>query len=262
MNSIVSIITITYNDLNGLINTSKSILPLPNNCEWIIIDGNSSDGTKKFLETLPVKDNIKYVSEKDNGIYDAMNKGILLAKGKYLSFMNSGDAYVRETFLDVVNKLTDDVDIVMYDCKTISQDGKDGYSRAFPKDIDEIRNWACIQHQSTLIKKDVFDKLGLYSLNYKYLSDYEHSVKAYLDDSITFRFDSSKKLAIFLLDGVSTNPNTSLIIANEYKKIQLRYFGKYNKKLFITNYVKYFIGFLPFKVFIIKILKRTFLTKR
>lgn len=258
----LSIITITYNDLKGLKQTANSILPLPNNCEWIIIDGNSKDGTKEFLNILTNQKNIKYLSESDNGIYDAMNKGIPMAKGLYLNFMNSGDSYVRETFLDVISNITHYADIIMYDCKTISQDGKDGYARAFPKNIDEIKYWACVQHQSTLIKKNVFDKLGLYSMEYKYLSDYEHSVRAYLDNDISFKLDPSKKLANFLLDGVSTNSKTSSLIANEYKKIQLKYFGKYNKRLFITNYIKYFVGFLPFKDLIIRNLKRMFLTKR
>jgi hypothetical protein len=102
----------------------------------------------------------------------------------------------------------------------------------------------------------------LYSMEYKYLSDYEHSVRAYLDKDILFSLNSNVKLSIFLLDGVSTNSKTALIIANEYKDIQLKYFGKYNHKLFITNYIKYIIGKFPIGNFIIFFLKKMVFKKR
>lgn len=258
----LSIITITYNNCTGLQSTSKSILPLPIKCEWIIIDGDSGDGTKDFLESLPKQDNIKYISEKDSGIYDAMNKGIKLSQGKYLNFMNSGDSFNREVFLDIVSKEPQQADMILYDCNVIDENGKEGYTRQFPKSIDEIKNWACVQHQSTLISKVVFDKLGLYSMSYKYLSDYEHSVKAYLNNEISFSLNPTSKLAIFLLDGVSTNPKTTLAIANEYKSIQLKYFKKYNKKLYFSSYLKYAISFLPFNSLVLNMLRKIFFSKR
>lgn len=180
----LSIITITYNNKKGFLKTMDSILPLPDNCEWIIIDGNSSDGTKEVLNTIPKHENIKWISEIDRGIYDAMNKGINFSTGKYLNFMNSGDTYIRNNFIDIIKSKKCEHDIIMYDCQTITDNQEISYVRQFPKSIDEIKNWACVQHQSTLISKKVFDKLGLYSMEYKYLSDYEHSVKAYLDNDI------------------------------------------------------------------------------
>jgi glycosyltransferase involved in cell wall biosynthesis len=258
----LSIITITYNNVKGLKKTAKSILPLPENVEWIIIDGNSSDKTLSFLKKLRVQDRVSFLSEFDKGIYDAMNKGILLSKGKYLNFMNSGDLYIRESFVNLTSAMRNDADIFMYDCQTIAIDGGKGYARRFPDSIDEIKKWACVQHQSTLISKKVFDKLGLYSMEYKYLSDYEHSVRAYLDKDILFNLNPNVKLSLFLLDGVSTNSKTALTIANEYKDIQLKYFGKYNHKLFVTNHMKYIIGKIPIGNFIIFFLKKIFLKKR
>lgn len=258
----LSIITITYNNKDGLICTRDSILPLPDNCEWIIIDANSSDGTKDILEKLPKQNNIKYLSESDNGIYDAMNKGILLTKGKYLNFMNSGDSYIRESFIKIVNEEKCNADIIMYDCKTITPNGEQGYSRQFPNSINELKRWSCVQHQSTFISKNVFNKLGLYSIEYKYLSDYEHSVKTYCDGRFSFSLNPNIKLALFLLNGISTNSSTALEIAYEYKTIQLKYFKTYNKKLYVTNYIKYFIGFLPLSDFIIEFIKKILFQKR
>lgn len=258
----LSVITITYNDIKGLIKTSNSILPLPENCEWIIIDGSSTDGTENFLNSLPKAENIKYISEKDGGIYDAMNKGILLSNGTYINFMNSGDSFIRDAFLKITSEKDNLSDIIMYDCRTVTDNGKGGYARKFPDNIDEIKYWACVQHQSTLISRKVFDRLGLYSLKYKYLSDYEHSVRAYLHKDVSFSLNPDLKLALFLLDGVSTSSKTALKIAYEYKTIQIKYFGKYNHKLFISNYIKYIIGYFPFSDFIIKSLKKLILGKR
>jgi glycosyltransferase involved in cell wall biosynthesis len=259
----LSIITVAYNNKEGLIRTRNSILPLPDNCEWIIIDAASTDGTKeKVLEKLPKQDNIRWISEPDKGIFDGMNKGIDLARGRYLNFMNSGDFYNREFFLEVVASEPNEADIIMYDCYTYNKNKKQGYARQFPNKIDEIKEWACVQHQSTLINKSVFEKLGKYSLEYKYLSDYEHSVKAYFDNNITFKLNPSIKLSYFFQDGVSTNLETVGIVSKEYIQIQKKYFGKFSKKLYFIHLVKSFIVYLPLSNLFMKILKYLFLKKR
>lgn len=235
---------------------------MPDNCEWIIIDGNSQDGTKEFLYKLPKKSNIKFLSELDNGIYDAMNKGILNSSGEYLAFMNSGDSYIRATFLEITKKQYDMSDIMMFDCKTVGTFGKEGHTRQFPYTIEEIKKWACVQHQSTFIRRTCFDILGLYSMEYKYLADYEYFVKAYLSKKVTFSLQPQYKLSLFSLGGVSTHPKTALVIANEYKTIQLNYFGEYNKILYISNCLKYLIGFMPGNKFIIYWLRKIILNKR
>ena len=88
-----SIISINYNHKEGLIRTIKSVLCQNNdNYEYIIIDGGSSDGSVDVIKDNAA--NIAYwVSEKDNGVYHAMNKGVAKAKGDYLIFMNSGDCF-------------------------------------------------------------------------------------------------------------------------------------------------------------------------
>jgi len=259
----LSIITVAYNNKEGLIRTRDSILPLPDNCEWIIIDAASSDGTKEeILEKLPKQKNIKWLSESDKGIFDGMNKGITLSNGKYLNFMNSGDFYNRSVFEDICNTEPNDADVIMYDCITVDIDNNQGYARQFPKSIDELKKWACVQHQSTLLHYKIFNKLGKYNLNYSYLSDYEHSVKAYLDDNISFVLHADIKLAYFLQDGVSTNLKTVSKVSEEYRSIQKKYFGSFSKKLYMTHLVKIFISFLPKSEFIGKILRKIILNKR
>ncbi|MEY2702436.1 MAG: hypothetical protein RLY43_1069, partial [Bacteroidota bacterium] len=91
MNDIISIVTINYNNLNGLINTVNSVFNQSNNnFQYVIIDGNSTDGSKEFLQSL-FHDNIKIISESDSGIYNAFNKGIQNSSGQYILFLNSGD---------------------------------------------------------------------------------------------------------------------------------------------------------------------------
>ena len=101
-----SIITVVRNDLNGILNTYNSLKNQSYaNYEWVVIDGNSSDGTKEFLQNLDCKF-INYISESDNGIYDAMNKGIIICKNMYILFLNAGDIFFDFNVLNIVkNKL-------------------------------------------------------------------------------------------------------------------------------------------------------------
>lgn len=94
-----TIITVCYNNLSGLLRTYKSIKGLDGgDYEWIVIDGGSDDGTKEFLSTVELR-SFKWVSEPDDGIYNAMNKGIKFANGDYCIFMNSGDYFASDNIL-------------------------------------------------------------------------------------------------------------------------------------------------------------------
>jgi putative colanic acid biosynthesis glycosyltransferase len=88
-----SVITVCFKDLVNLKKTYDSVQEqVCQNLEWIVVDGGSSDGTKYWLEQLQY-DKLKWVSEPDKGLYDAMNKGITISSGQYLVFMNSGDLF-------------------------------------------------------------------------------------------------------------------------------------------------------------------------
>jgi putative colanic acid biosynthesis glycosyltransferase len=96
-----SIITVCFNNLDGLKKTYESILDLDIidiEFEWIVVDGLSNDGTVEYLQGLDFS-RLKWISEKDTGIYNAMNKGILLAIGEYCIFMNSGDYFYNKGIL-------------------------------------------------------------------------------------------------------------------------------------------------------------------
>lgn len=99
----VSIITVTYNNLSGLQDTFLSVNKQTfDGYEHIVIDGNSNDGSQKFLREQANNKNFIYLSEKDYGIYNAMNKGIGLATGNWLLFLNAGDKFPTDTTLEAI----------------------------------------------------------------------------------------------------------------------------------------------------------------
>ena len=105
---LISIITVVYNDIENIEETILSVLSQTyDNIEFIVIDGASNDGTVDVIKKYDKK--IDYwISEKDGGIFDAMNKGIKLSKGDYINFMNSGDFF---TSPDLVNEVAKNLDI-------------------------------------------------------------------------------------------------------------------------------------------------------
>ncbi len=117
-----SVITITLNHLRGLQNTHRSLLVQNyTHYEWIVIDGDSNDGTQDYLKNT----HTSWISEQDNGIYNAMNKGIARAKGKYILFMNAGDCFASP---DILEKIKIEIektnpDFIYGDALEISNDG-------------------------------------------------------------------------------------------------------------------------------------------
>jgi glycosyltransferase involved in cell wall biosynthesis len=167
----LSIITINFNNLSGLKKTFKSIIPNQSrDLEYIVIDADSTDGSKDLIQLN--KDQIDcLIIEKDNGIYDAMNKGIRLAKGKYCIFINSGDE-----ILDLKGLLNDIKSGVIFQ-DLIYGDTEIQYTNGFNRvasseSIDELWKGLPCVHQSLMVKT-TFHRNHLFDLNYKFCSDYE-----------------------------------------------------------------------------------------
>ena len=170
----LSIITINYNDKEGLQKTINSIISQNfQDFEWIVIDGGSSDGSKELIEKYQ-SHFVYWCSEPDGGVYNAMNKGIVQAKGDYLNFMNSGDYFVSNRVLEMIFEDDFKVDILygnvvvynkckQYKLKTIHSDHIKG--------IDLISSSIC--HQAAFIKRDLFSKYGLYDETLKLVSDWK-----------------------------------------------------------------------------------------
>src|ERR1700741_2610648 len=119
----LSVITVVFNNLRDIERTMLSVLnqTYPN-IEYIVIDGLSNDGTLDIIRKY--RDRIKLVSEKDNGIYDAMNKGLNMATGDYVLFMNSGDEIYATDTVSKVFATTEDADIYYGETEMINDDGE------------------------------------------------------------------------------------------------------------------------------------------
>lgn len=186
----LSVITINYNNSKGLQKTIESVSnQVYKNFEYIIIDGGSSDGSKEVIEKY--SDKITYwVSEKDNGIYNAMNKGIIKAKGEYCLFLNSGDYFVDEQVLAKIFSQNYTEDIIygnvlkMFSSGKILQDKGPQRSQLTLGDMF----FDTLPHQSVFIKRDLFNKYGLYSEEYKVVSDWALFLRAIGIDNVPVKY--------------------------------------------------------------------------
>lgn len=187
----LSIITINFNNVKGLIATLKSIKQqLFSSYEHIIIDGNSTDGSKEEIFKYS-KENVHltyWVSEKDNGVYNAMNKGIIQSKGEYLLFLNSGDYLEPGTLNQVSQQLTGE-DIIYGDLYFLPAKGeKRLQSFANPPFTASqiISPNFYLPHPASFIKRELFAE-EKYSEHYKIVSDWEFWIKNLLFKNCTIK---------------------------------------------------------------------------
>lgn len=167
-----SIITINYNNKNGLQRTIESVIHQSfRDYEFIVIDGGSTDGSAEVLKEYDAQINY-WVSEPDGGIYQGMNKGIVKATGEYLNFMNSGDCFYSSDILEKVSNYQSDADFIV---------GKDyhyndvihrGHVSIQPPRTTMIHFFvATLDHQSSFIKREMFTN-SLYDESRRLVSDW------------------------------------------------------------------------------------------
>ena len=181
---LVSIITINYNDANGLRKTIESARSQTfTDYEHIIVDGGSSDGSVDVIrEALKDKKYASHVSwwcsEKDGGIYDAMNKGVKRANGKFVFMLNSGDCFSRENVLSLVEDClrANDGCIVF---GAVDYYGKDGYLYTYSTSQNNLLKERNIPHQACFISRNLHEKIGLYDCDYKIFADFDFMIKSY-----------------------------------------------------------------------------------
>jgi glycosyltransferase involved in cell wall biosynthesis len=196
-----SIITINYNNKDGLDSTIKSLInQTSKDFEYIIIDGGSTDGSINVI-----KQNEKFisywVSEKDKGVYNAMNKGIAIAKGDYCIFMNSGDCFHSPNVLTSIADYEEDIICgkVIKGNSTIPS----GHIKPTITLVDLIRG--SLPHQAMIIKRELLQKHP-YDENYKILSDWKFCIEALVIDNCSFR-NIDVIIADYDTSGISTNSN-------------------------------------------------------
>lgn len=167
-----SIITVNFNNKEGLRQTIESVIHQTfQDFEFIVIDGGSTDGSADVLKEYD--DQITYwISEKDNGIYNAMNKGIAKATGDYLNFMNSGDCFYTSDVLENVANYESDADFIVGKDYHYNKKTQKGHASVQPPRTTMIHFFmATLDHQSSFIKRELFDD-SLYDESYRLVSDW------------------------------------------------------------------------------------------
>ncbi|MCR4657344.1 MAG: glycosyltransferase [Lachnospiraceae bacterium] len=185
--TLVSIITVSYNSCKTIERTIKSVTgqtyrPL----EYNIIDGGSGDGTVDIIKKYAREfDFIHYISEPDNGIYDAMNKGIKKSSGEIIGIINSDDWYETDAAETVVRKYIENKKSpgVYYGAMGLYNKGAEKailfYNHAFLPE-------RMINHPSCFVTRDIYERYGLFDLRYRIVADYELMLRLYYKDSSLF----------------------------------------------------------------------------
>jgi glycosyltransferase involved in cell wall biosynthesis len=228
---ILSVITINYNNAEGLNRTIQSIdTQTWKEFEYIVIDGASNDGSidviKRFESIIDL-----WISEPDTGVFNAMNKGIKKAKGDYLLFLNSGDFLVDKDVLKNVFSEEYNEDILCGRC-LVSDKGKSVFTTN-PPDNFQLSHFykATIAHQATFIKRSLFDRFGLYREDLKLMSDWEFWIRTIILGNVT-----TKKIDIivsdFNLDGISSDKKNNKLNSIETSKV----FSDLNLQNIIPDY--------------------------
>jgi glycosyltransferase involved in cell wall biosynthesis len=170
----LSIITACLNAALTIEASIKSVLDQSfNDFEYIIIDGASSDVTLDIIKKFSSVNKIKAISEPDNGIYDAMNKGLKLATGEWIYFLGSDDVFFDRTILErIFSTSYDGAEVVYGNVKYLH--AEIFYDGAFNQEKISLKN---ICHQSIFFRKRLFDKMGLFNLKYKLYADHEFNIR-------------------------------------------------------------------------------------
>ena len=178
----LSIITVNFNDAEGLERTIKSVISQTfREYEFIIIDGGSTDDSVNVIKKY--ESHIDYwVSEHDGGIYPGMNKGLRQAKGEYVNFMNGGDCYHSKDVLEKIFALETDADIITgaHAENGLRNVGKDGVTML------DLYKWA-IDHQASFIRREVAFRHP-YDEKYRIVSDWKFFIEALVFDNCTFYY--------------------------------------------------------------------------
>ena len=251
----VSVITVTYNNANTLAHTMQSVLTQTYaNIEYIVIDGGSTDNTLQVIEQYKplFGERLIYVSEPDNGIYDAMNKGIKLSSGDVIGILNSDDFFTSNNVIEtLVSSFDNDIEAIYGDIHFVNPNNLNKTTRYYSGKL--FRPWlvkyGCMPpHPSFYVRKSIYERLGNYNTNYKIASDFELIARLCYIHNIKTRY-ISVDMVTMRMGGISTKDSkTRLLILKESieackqlgiktnaLKVSCKYFIKSFENIFITK---------------------------
>lgn len=200
---LVSVLTPCYNSVKTIEKTLECIEKQTyQNIEYIIVDGGSTDGTLEMIEQhrnrLPKQ--FTLISERDNGIYDAMNKGIGLANGKLIGILNSDDWYEEETIEQVVKHYQGNPYEVIYGMQRTYLNGREKATFIYHHDFLSEQ---MITHPTCFVTSDTYKKFGTFDLKYRSAADYDLMLRFYESKKVVFT-PIYQVLSNFQLGGMSS----------------------------------------------------------
>ena len=246
----VSIITATYNSAQTLGDAMKSVLDQTySDIEYIIVDGASSDGTQDVVRQYESQfaGRLKWMSEKDRGIYDAMNKGIRMATGDVVGIINSDDFYHRNDIFRIINSSFEEnpgIQAIYGDVRFVTPDNLDKtvryYSSAKFKPSKFRWGWMPA-HPTFFTYRSNFDKFGLYKIDYHIAADYELLIRFLYTNHLPAKYIPVDFMKM-RTGGRSTNGIKSNIVLNREIVRGCRENGIYTNMamLFLKYFVKVF----------------------
>jgi glycosyltransferase involved in cell wall biosynthesis len=236
----VSIITTTLNAEKYLEKNIQSVISQNiDNLEHILVDGMSNDKTLEIVEKYKSHFS-KVIIEKDRGIYDGMNKGILAAKGELVGILNSDDYYYDNRILNLVlshYELSKKKDIIIYGDMFQDYKGARSFSRGDLSSLAFKKGKFQINHPTVFVAKSLYKKIGLFDISYPRGADREFLLRANYNK--VFFLKINKPLTIFRLGGFTSLYNLKFLF--EITKEEYRIFVKYYSKIF--SIYKTFIQF-------------------
>jgi glycosyltransferase involved in cell wall biosynthesis len=229
----ISIIIATYNSELNILCSLKSILEQSyNDYEIIIVDGASTDKTLKIVQDLCVEfSDIRILSEKDFGIYDALNKGINLATGDVIGFLHSDDKFGSSKILsEVVNEFDKSkIDGVYGNLNYISKTTPSRIIRNWQSqhfDIKFLKKGWMPAHPTFFLKKEVYDKHGLFDLKFTISADYDFMLRVLKDETLKFLY-LQKVITNMRVGGTSNKSlrNIAIKMVEDYRAIRKNKIG-------------------------------------
>lgn len=240
-----SIITVCLNAINTIEQTINSVLNQRDvDIEYIIIDGKSTDGTLDIIKKYEEK--IAYwISESDSGIYDAMNKGIDLATGDVISFLNADDWYEEGIIAKIEQYFSSNRVGIVGGAVNYIVNGKSATVIYSKYDLNKTYIYSACQHQAIFARKEIFQTIGNFNLNYKLLADYEWMLRAWKNrtdflaiNDVCANFRNSGVTSYYTYDATVESMNAAYsILGNTYRE-EIEAF--YKKKLEKTYYEQVF----------------------
>ena len=204
-NPLFSIITINYNNKLGLKKTMDSVFSQDfQDYEYIIIDGSSSDGSKEIIESYALDANFRkhvtfWCSEKDKGIYNAMNKGLSHATGQFINMMNSGDTLCRDILNPLALLAKQHKNEILYGAVNLIEKGS--FTMAAGRSAEFLPQ-NMIAHQSCFVPAEIYKKYGPYDESFRIVSDYDKFLCFYKNNEKFFY--TNLIIADYDFEGLST----------------------------------------------------------